>query len=66
MKVKRNGATYPGASTDGKHFKFEVSDIKRSGKYEFDLLDGSNLITKITINAKGAVGSANSGFDDLF
>ena len=66
VKVKRNGTTYPGASTDGKHFKFEVSDIKRSGKYEFDLLDGSNLITKITINAKGAVGSANSGFDDLF
>ena len=66
VKVKRNGTTYPGASTDGKHFKFEVSDIKRSGKYEFDLLDGSNLITKITINAKGAVGSSNSGFDDLF
>ena len=66
VKAVRDGVAYPGAVIDGKHFKFEMPDIKRSGKYEFDLFDGANLITKITINVKGAVGSSNSGFDDLF
>lgn len=66
VKAVRGGVAYPGTTIDEKHFKFEVPTIKRSGKYDFELFDGANLITAITINAKGAVGSSNSGFDDLF
>lgn len=66
VKAVKDGVAYPGTTIDEKHFKFEVPTIKRSGKYDFELFDGENLITAIKINAKGAVGSSNSGFDDLF
>lgn len=66
VNALRGGIKYLGVSIDDTHFEFEVPDIKRSGKYNFELYDGTNLITVIEINVKGAVGSSDSGFDDLF
>lgn len=50
------------------HTRYEIlnPDIKRSGKYSADVYDGENLIGTVDIAVKGAVGSADSDFDDLF
>ena len=66
VKIVMNGKSYIAECTDKTHYKVINPDIKRSGKYAADIFDGENLIGTVTINVKGAVGSANSGFDDLF
>ncbi len=56
----------PNTVIDEHHYMFILSDIKRSGRYNADVYDGQDVIGKIVINVKGAVGSSNSDFDDLF
>ena len=55
-----------GKTTDGSHFSFELSSIKRAGQYEANIFDGDNLLANITITVKNAIGSVNTDFDELF
>lgn len=57
---------YPVSKIDDNHFMFELSDIKRSGNYSAQVYENQNLLDTILIHVKGAVGSSNSAFDDLF
>ena len=66
VSIVLNGKRYTGKTSDGTHFLFELSDIKRAKKYSADVYDGSDLIGKIDFTAKGKTGSVNSDFDELF
>ena len=66
VRLILKGKTYQAKCIDENHYSFSLSDIKRSGKYTAEVYDGTNLIGNITFTVKGAVGSTNSGFDDLF
>ncbi len=64
MEIK--GKSYIAAQTSKSHYQFLLDDIKRSGDYEASIFDGSNLIGRIKLHIKGAVGSSKTDFDDLF
>lgn len=66
VRLVVNGKSYSANSIDATHYEVVISDIKRGGKYVADIFDDSDLIGNITLNVKGAVGSSNSSFDDLF
>lgn len=66
VRMEIKDKSYHSKQTDSTHFKFTLDDIKRSGEYEAKIYDGFNLIGCIKLHIKGAVGSAKSGFDDLF
>jgi len=66
LRLIVGGKSYSAENIDGTHYKVLMPDIKRGGKYTADVFDGSDLIGNITLNVKGAVGSSNSSFDDLF
>lgn len=66
VRMEIKGTSYDGKRTDGTHYTFALTDIKRSGEYEASIFDGSNLIGRQKIRIKGTVGSAKSDFDDLF
>ena len=51
---------------DTAHYNVLIADIKRSGNYIIDVFEGENLLGQVTLQAKGAVGTSKSGFDDLF
>lgn len=61
------GKRYPQCTIlDEHHYLFELPDIKRSGRYEVEVYEGEDIIGKVVVNVKGAVGSSNNDFDDLF
>ena len=64
MEIKKK--VYDGEQTDNTHYTFALNDIKRSGEYEASIFDGSNLIGRVKLHIKGAVGSTKSDFDELF
>ena len=66
VRMDIKGKSYYSEQIDRTHYKFILDDIKRSGEYEANIYDGSNLIGCIKLHIKGAVGSAKTGFDDLF
>lgn len=66
VKVIMDGKPYAAEYVDKTHYRISNPDIKRSGKHTANVYDGGNLIGTVNINVKGTVGSANSGFDDLF
>lgn len=66
VRLSVNDKYYVMQCIDKTHYKLVIPDIKRSGKYSANVYDGTNLISSVTIPVKGAVGSANSGFDDMF
>ena len=66
VRMEIKGTSYEGKQTDGTHYTFALTDIKRSGEYEASIFDGSNLIGRVKLHIKGAVGSTKSDFDDLF
>jgi len=66
VKLILNEKSYLAECIDETHYKIVIPDIKRAGKYAVDIFDGENLIGNITLGVKGAVGSSNSSFDDLF
>lgn len=52
-----------GGSVDGKHYKFEIPDIKRSGKYTAALYDGSKLLMQNMIfEVKKAISTTKDFF----
>lgn len=66
VRMEIKGNSYSAEQTDKTHYKFILGDIKRSGEYEASIFDGSNLVKRIKLHIKGAVGSAKTDFDDLF
>lgn len=66
VRMEIKGKSYYSEQIDSTHYKFILDDIKRSGEYEANIYDGSNLIGCIKLQIKGAVGSTRTGFDDLF
>lgn len=66
IRMEIKGKTYNAEQTEGAHYKFALTDIKRSGEYEASIFDGSNLIGRIKLQIKGTVGSSKPDFDDLF
>lgn len=66
VKIVIKGNPYTAERIDKTHYRVLLPDIRRSGKYSAEVFDGENLIGNITINAKGAIGSTKSDFDDLF
>lgn len=51
------------SSIDGKHYKFEIPDIKRSGTYSADLYDGEKLLLKgMTFKTKKATSTTRDFF----
>ena len=61
------GKRYPQCTIlDEHHYLFELPDIKRSGRYDAEVYEGEDIIGKVVVNVKGAVGSSNNDFDDLF
>ena len=50
-------------NVDTKHYKFDIPEIKRSGKFTADLYDGDSLIQQdMTFETKKAVGTAKDFF----
>ncbi len=50
-------------SIDGKHYKFEIPDIKRSGTFTVELYDGNKLLAKgLEFRAKKAIGTTKDFF----
>lgn len=66
VRLEIKGISYLAEQTDRTHYRFVLGDIKRSGTYEASIFDGSNLIGRVNLHIKGAVGSAKTDFDDLF
>lgn len=67
IRIVINSKSYiPSKQTDEHHFVFELSDIKRSGNYIAEVFEAQDLIGEVKIRVKGAVGSSNTDFDDLF
>lgn len=58
--------SYRAIMKDATHYKFQLSNIKRSGTYAAELFDGDNLIGSLEIRVKGKAGNIKSDFDDLF
>ena len=66
VKVVYKEKSYQAEAVDSSHFRILIPEIKRSGKYLLDIFEGENLLGQLTINVKGAVGTAKGEFDDLF
>lgn len=66
VKVAVGSSQYFGVFIDSTHYKFELSNIRRSGKYNAEIYVGDSLIGAVEINVKGKTGSVKSDFDDLF
>ena len=50
-------------NVDSKHYKFDIPEIKRSGKFSADLYDGDTLIQQdMPFETKKAVGTAKDFF----
>lgn len=66
VKIVYKEKFYQVEVVDSSHFRVLIPEIKRSGKYLLDIFEGENLLGQLTINVKGAVGTAKGEFDDLF
>lgn len=66
VRVIYQDESYKATQRDETHFDFLISEIKRSGNYTVDVLDGDNLIGQVSLKVKGAVGSSKNDFDTLF
>ena len=66
VRVVCKEKSYQAEVVDSAHFRILISEIKRSGKYLLDIFEGENLLGQLSINVKGAVGTAKGEFDDLF
>lgn len=51
---------------DEHHYLFELPDIKRSGRYDVEVYEGEDIIGKVVVNVKGAVGSSNNDLTICF
>lgn len=66
VRMEIKGKVYDGEQIGNAHYMFVLNDIKRSGEYEASIFDDSNLIGRVKLHIKGAVGSTKTDFDDLF
>ena len=66
IRVVFRDKTYKADMVDTAHYNVLIADIKRSGNYIIDVFEGENLLGQVTLQAKGAVGTSKSSFDDLF
>lgn len=60
------GKKYCGQKMDDNHYKVEIPEIKRAGKYSVGVFLDDNLLSQIEITAVGQSASMNTEFDDLF
>jgi hypothetical protein len=67
VNIKGKPAPYNAVKTDKNHY-LVATDITRPGKYTADVLDGDNLVGKITLTAQSETqkkSASNGDFDDI-